>query len=281
MKFSEYLPTNIISVFATLILISFTKLIRNLTSVFMLTRVDCDGHSSQLLWSTDGNIDYWSVRHSILMGFSTLFLLFIVGYTLLLVFSQCLQRLSNYRVCSCLQYLLLVHINPFIDAHTGPFMPNYYFWPGILVFIRIIVTISFAYTSGSLNYINNYIIVLIEICIFNVFNSDVYQSKGNYICEKFFHTNLCVLCVINSVYRIDDTLITMVTVVSVSLSLIAFIAIVCWHIYKMTTTKMKKWYHRNAEHESQSLLRPEESNHQEPYSPSNTVRRRDSIIFEF
>ena len=163
-KLSYYLHSNIISVLATLILMSFTKLLRNITNVMMATSLDCPGDHNTLVWSMDGNVKYFNFKHSILMGFSMIILLGVLCYAFIILTAQWLQRYSG-KVCKCISCNLMFKIQPFLDAYTGPYKNKYRFWTGILLILRIVITFIFMYTLGSVSYINNYIIILSQALI--------------------------------------------------------------------------------------------------------------------
>ena len=228
-KFSHQLRSNIISVLATVVLMSFTKILRNVTAIFMATRLNCGPHV-KLVWSIDGNIEYLSVKHSILLIASALALLFVVLYTIVIlpILSRCTK---NYRVS---QFLFRLH--PFIDAYAGAYTVKYRYWTGVLLVVRIVITVTFAFTSGSIIYINNYIIIFIEgTIIWNILlHSNLYRLQFSYFCEKFFHFNLFALCLLNSALTHSSykqyTFIG--TAVSVAASFIMFVVIVLQQLYE-------------------------------------------------
>lgn len=279
-KFSQYLPTNIIPVLATLILISFTKLLRTITDVFMATTLEC-GHHTEVVWSIDGNIEYWGIEHIVLMGFAVIILIFVAIYTFLLLFSQCLQRADNNGICCCFHHIFL-KIRPFTDAYAGPFTQGYGYWVGVLILVRIIMTSVFMYTSGSADRINNYVIVAVEVIIIGTFHSGFYQSKRNYYCEKFFHFNLCAVCLINTLYYGTPHAVTIATAISVTLSLLVFIGIICLYTYKAMLRcgrcgRKKGQPLLNQDDEDKNINADKSSG---VFSASLSVRQRDSIIFD-
>ena len=278
-RFSHQLRSNIISVLATLVLMSFTKILRNVMAIFMATKLDCGQHV-KLVWSIDGNIDYLSVKHSILVIASALALLFVVLYTIVILptFSKWMQCMKNYRVS---QFLFRLH--PFIDAYAGAYTVKYRYWTGVLLVVRIVITVTFAFTSGSIVYINNYIIIFIEgTIIWNILHSSFYRLQFSYFCEKFFHFNLCALCLLNSVLTQSSykqyTFIG--TTVSVAASFIMFVIIVLQQLYKqylagkLTNSKKAErqmLLHKGRDSDSDSCC----------YSPARVVNKRDSIIFHY
>ena len=282
-RFSRYLRSNIISVLATLVLMSFTKISRNITSVFMATTLRC-GNNVQLVWSIDGNMEYLATKHLILVVFSAIGLVFLVLYTIILTFYQWLQHVSNYKFCKA-SLRIIFFFHPFIEAYTGPYIAKYRYWTGVLLVTRIVITTTFMYTSGSIAYTNNYVIILIEgTIIFNILHPTLYQSIFNYYCERFFHLNLFVLCLLNSVlvqspYKQYSFVIT---ICSVAASFIMFIVIVVQQLYKQYLAN--KLFRHQQTNEGAPLLpvqQQDNNSDNDNYSPANVVNRRESAIFLF
>ena len=259
---------------------SFTKILRNITAIFMASRLRC-GKQVKLVWSIDGNIEYLSIKHSVLAIVSAFALFFIALYTIVIIFSQWLQH-----TCTCTkihrvsQFFFRLH--PFIDAYAGPYTVKHRYWTGVLLVVRIAITVMFAYTSGSLTYINNYAIILIEaMIVLNMLHRDMYRSRFSYCCEKFFHFNLCVLCLLNSAlaqssYKQYNFI---GTTVSVAASFIVFVVIVLQQLYKQYLAAGKPTPNNKAT-EKQALL-PKHRDSDSSYSPAKVVNRRDSIIFQY
>ncbi len=69
-------------------------------------------------------------------------------------------------------------------------------WTGLLLLIRIFIAVMFTYTSGSISYINDYFVIIIEITlVFSVFHySDFHHLRSNY----YYDSNINMLCCVNS-----------------------------------------------------------------------------------
>ena len=245
-RISHYLRSNIISVIATLILMSFTKILRNVTNALMMTKLKCGTNSQQLVWSIDGNVNYLSVKHLILLIFSCFVLFLAISYTIIILLSQWLQCYCG-MYCQSSLYKIIFKIQPFLDAYSGSYSDRHRYWTGLLLLIRLVLTFTFSYTSGSMNYINNYVIISCElILILSLLSSDVYQSQINYIYERISHINLCMLCCINSSLSqnaIYSHYTSLVTTLSVIITLAMFILIVMQQVYKQSPWRHRFWRH--------------------------------------
>ena len=107
-------------VLATLFLLSYTKLLRVIITAFSPTFLEYPDHSIKRIWLYDGNVDYLQRKHTVL--FLTALLLFLtisLPYTAALLFIQCLQKKSTYRILFWVQRL-----KPIFDAYTVASYPG-------------------------------------------------------------------------------------------------------------------------------------------------------------
>ena len=235
LKISRYLRSNIIAVLATLLLISFTKILRNVTNALMVTKLQC-GKYQQFVWSIDGNINYLDPKHSIMVAFSMVVLISAVLYSFTIFLTQWLLHYSNKCCCRC---NFLFRIQPFLDAYTGPYNNKHRYWTGLLLLIRLVLTFVFTYTSGSVNYVNNYVIIVFEVLIMfylSILTSDIYRSRINYLYEKCFHFNLFILCSINSAVSQNEYK-NYATIVSVAIAMLLFILMIVQQIKQQCSRK--------------------------------------------
>ena len=91
-----------VPVLATILLLSYTKILQTVSDVLFLysTITDYPSNVSSVMWSIDANVPLFGLRHSVLFAFSLLTFLLLTLYTCLLLFGKILR---NFRVT--------VHIN--------------------------------------------------------------------------------------------------------------------------------------------------------------------------
>ena len=109
---------NSLSVLATLFLLSYGKLIRNISNIF--TSVDLkysDRNETLKVWSVDGTMGYWELKHVglCIVGLACSILLWL-PYTLTLLLVPCLKRWDHLKPLRWINKL-----KPFYDAYHGPF----------------------------------------------------------------------------------------------------------------------------------------------------------------
>ena len=136
-----------VPVLATLMLLSYNKLLRvTIISLSSTAIVNPDG-TLHLVWSYDGNQDLWKGRH-IALGILAIcvLLFFIIPYTmfLLLVPLPFVQRYSSRRVFSWINTL-----KPFTDAQQASFKSRFRNWTGILLIVRIVLSVLILVNIGS------------------------------------------------------------------------------------------------------------------------------------
>ena len=86
-KVPHCFETNAVKVLATLLLLSYTKLLRTIIIVLSFTYIIYPDNSTRYVWLHDGNIDYLKGKHIYLFAAAAVFPLFLVlQYTLVLVF---------------------------------------------------------------------------------------------------------------------------------------------------------------------------------------------------
>ena len=149
-RVARVMGNNSVPVLATIILLSYAKLLRTFIAALSYTLLySSQGHKA--VWSADGNVDYLGPKHAPLFAVAVAALLFLwLPYTLLLFLGQWLHR------CNCrLIVRLLVKMKPFLDAHYGSLKGKHYYWFGALLIVRaIILLISALIPTNHANIVN-------------------------------------------------------------------------------------------------------------------------------
>ena len=109
--------TNAVSVLATLVLLSYTKILRILITAFSFTTLTGSQDYHSVVWLADGNIKYLEPKHAILFLVALLvFMLLGVPYTVTLIAAPWIQR-SRFKWVS----VLYNRFKPLFDAYMGPY----------------------------------------------------------------------------------------------------------------------------------------------------------------
>ena len=116
--FANLLGSNPVSVLATLILLSYTKVICTLIATVYFTNLEYPTHNRSV-WLHDANIDYLVKKHIPLFLVSIVVFLFLfLPYTMLFLFGQWLQAISHLRLFS---WVKSARLNPFMDSYHAPY----------------------------------------------------------------------------------------------------------------------------------------------------------------
>ena len=130
---------NAVQVLATLVLLSYAKLLRIIITVFQSTELVYPDTSVRKVWLYDGNVDYLKLKHMLLFVAAVFLLLLSLLYTAILIFIQCLQHRSKYKVLFWVKKL-----KPLFDAYTGPYKERHRYWTGLLLLVRIVLFLVFS-----------------------------------------------------------------------------------------------------------------------------------------
>ena len=138
-RFAKLLGDSPVAVLATLILLSYTKILRTLIAVIYITHLEYPTYKRSV-WLYDANIDYLSGKHIPLFLVAVLVFLFLfLPYTLLLLFGQWLQAKSDLKLFSWVNKL-----KPLMDSYHAYYKPKHRYWTGLLLVLRVVLLLVFA-----------------------------------------------------------------------------------------------------------------------------------------
>lgn len=225
-KVTKLIGNNSVPVLATLFLLSYAKLLRTIIIALGFTVLDYpDG--PRLIWSFDGNVPYFGLKHTFLFltAVVTLMLLWL-PYTFTLLCIQFLWKYSEYR--------LLRWVNtfkPFFDAYVGPFKDKHVYWVGLLLLARVVLLVIFASTSAIAPSINLVMIISV-VSVLSLQACNVYKSLKMSILESSFLINLILFSSGSLFIEINGGSKESLACTSVGLTFLQFVAIVTYHVYK-------------------------------------------------
>ena len=282
---SNKIGGNVVQVFATLILISFTKILRTVVLAIKFETLGCVNGSANtsVVWYMDGNVPYLSPEHAVLMAAAVLFLLIGVPYTLALLFDAVIEKYLTRIRCFRRQWIKL---KPFVDAYHGPYKDNCRFWTGLLLLVRMAFTLVSLEldTYAALIFITTSTSVLLSLMIFF---GGIYQNKYRNMLEWSSLFNLILLSAIYGALNGQTDAQQVVTIISVSVAFIIFLGVITFHV--LVRAKMIEILERFIENfhckneETRSLLDPNEDyvhqNLEQPTS-SDVWLKRETLIFQ-
>ena len=170
-----------VPVLATILLLSYTKILQTVSDVLFLysTITDYPSNVSSVMWSIDANVPLFGLRHSVLFAFSLLIFLLLTLYTCLLLFGKILR---NFRVT--------VHINRLLNAYNKAYKKNCCYWIGYELIIRCVLLATLLAVDNP----------TISLIIGNSFLSMVqfnyqhpYHNRVNNFSQMVLNINLLIL----------------------------------------------------------------------------------------
>ena len=245
-RFAKLLGKNPVSVLATLILLSYTKILRTLIAAIHITFLQYTTYN-RMVWIYDANVDYLSGKHIPLFLVAVLVFLFLfLPYTLLLLFGQWLQAISHLRLFS---WVNSARLKPFMDSYHAPYKAQHRYWPGLLLVLRFVSLLVVAFNFQE-DPKTNLLAILIEVG--NLFlwlwiSGGVYTNRCLNVLEGSFALNLIVLTAVTycvNLFEGNQLIAEYTWTISVSVAFATFIGILAIQLANMTgiTRYLKRKY---------------------------------------
>ena len=258
---------NSVPVLATLIFLSYAKLLRTVITAVSFSFLEVSDNSKVAVWSFDGNIEYLSGKHIPLFVVALTVLLFLwLPYTALLLFEQCIQKISNYWVRKW-----MLRLKPFLDAYFGPFRGEHRYWVGVLLVARAVLLLVFGLNSTNDPSVNLLAITTVAVLLLIHLPYDTHKIVypngagkhirfwgGSYykkwylsLLENSFILNLAMLATGSLYILAAEGDQTVVVYTSVSITFCQFIVIIIFHGYNQFTKMLRsKWKQKIGELQS-------------------------------
>ena len=231
-RFARLLGNNPVSVLATLILLSYTKILRTLIAVFYVTYLEYPTYNRGV-WLYDANVDYLVGKHISLFIVAVLVFLFLfLPYTLLLLFCQWLQAISHLRLFS---WVNSARLNAFMDSYHAPYKAKHRYWPGLLLVLRFVLLLVFAFNFQE-DPKTSLLAILIgagNLFLWLWIIGGVYTNKYVNILEGSFVLNLIILTVVTycvDLFKGNHRIVEYTWIISVSIALATFIGILAFQL---------------------------------------------------
>ena len=239
-KFANLLGNNPVSVLATLILLSYAKILRTLITVVYITNLE-GSKGNRVVWLYDANIDYLNGKHVLLLLVALLVFIFLfLPYTLLLLFGQWLQAISHLRLFS---WVNSARLKPFMDSYHAPYKAKHRYWPGLLLVLRFVLLLVFAFNPQQDPSIN-LLAILVVTSILHLWawvSGGVYKNWCLDALEGSFILNVIVLSVGTYHVQLSGGNQLAVGYTSVITALVTFVGILSYHIFQqLRHTKLWK-----------------------------------------
>ena len=225
-----------IPVLATMILLSYSKLIRTVFQALYFTQIPCsDGKNNTvtlLRWYINPNVQYARGCHIPLFLFSlAVLILFIVPYTFYLLTIPLFEGPLSKYMCCCQK--LSTYIKPFFDAYGGPYKDKCRFWTGFLILVRVILALIVSIDTEATKSLDVLTSLLIVIIFMHYILKGIYRHFPLGFLEEFFILNLMLMAYMNAQTSNDndDSKGQVSSIVLVSISFVVFCGIIVYHVW--------------------------------------------------
>jgi predicted outer membrane repeat protein len=228
-KFAKLIgKRNPIATLATLMLLSYTKIIRNIIDIFSVAVIHYHDHH-KILWLPDANIRYLHGKHIPLFFFATIIIAMGLAYTLLLFTWQWLLKAPNHKL---LKWTRNTRLNLFMEANLAAHTPKHRYWTGLLLLIRVALYIEIAYHNSYETNASILATGLIAGCLLFVkalYRNKVYKKRVVDYLDSFSYLNLLVLSTAQLYNQNNMTAAKL----SVSAAFLQFLFVLTYHTIKI------------------------------------------------
>ena len=136
-RFSQLVgKKNPVATMATLILLSYAKLLQTVITALSFATLEYPDGSRKTVWLPDATVQYFYGKHSALFLVAIIILFIGILFTSLLLFWQWILRLPDAR---CLRLIRHHKLKYFIETYHAPYNPEYRYWTGLLLLVRVIL----------------------------------------------------------------------------------------------------------------------------------------------
>ena len=239
-KFSNLIgKRNPVATLATLILLSYTKLLQTIITSFSFVRLKYPNGTTLVRWLPDANVEFFGGKH-IALFLMALFIL-IVGllYTALIFFWQWLLSSPNIKF---FKWTKNQKLNTFIATYHNPYTPRHRYWTGLLLLVRVIVYLISAFSVSIDPRITLLSTVVIMCCLLLYKTAFIIRAYKNWLLnamESFVYFNIAVFTILTW-YTYDDfqygiynqTRQKVPAYISVGIMLILCLLVIIFHIYR-------------------------------------------------
>ncbi len=231
-KVANIIGSNGIPVLATLLLLSFTKLLRAVIIIFSISYVECNG-KFHLFWYIDPNQPYFWSAHLALFIIAILFALLIIPYALFLLLYPLLE-ISSPRCRQKVSWFLF-KTKPFFDAYRGPHTGYFCIWPGIMLVVRLGLAIIVAIVSDPK--VSFSLLLLVALLLITVLSFGKVYSEKHYLhsLDTVFLLGLMVIAYLfhHSYGRENIEPIFGIAIV-LTIAAVILVVILVYHLYKFS-----------------------------------------------
>ena len=229
-----------VATLCTLILLSYSKLIRTIIASLQYTYLNYPDGSNEIVWLYDANVLYFNPSH--IPRFLTAIVVIIIGsvYTVLIFAWEWIQLYNEDRNLNCLRWVNSPRYYNFIRKYHEPFPPKKKYWVGLLLFARIIQCLISAFVQESATLLSVGCITL-GIVILKLLSKSTYENYFLDALETSYLLNLGVLTMAVFYVREASENNIALSSISIGISFVTFMGIFAYHAYTYVLKDTNVW----------------------------------------
>ena len=228
---------NPVETLATLILLSYAKLLEVSFKTLSVGILEYPDGSSEMLWLPDATVKYLSGKHIPLFIAAVLILLAGLVYTALLFSWQWLLRLPRWRI---FKWSRDQKLQTFIETYHTPYTSKHRYWTGFLLLVRAILSLVTAVNVSNDPQISLVAITFTVCCIVllkGYIGSRVYRKWSVDVLETTFYLNILFFSMFTWYYLSGtESNQKAAAYTSVITTFILLLLIILYHVYTYTYT---------------------------------------------
>ena len=236
---------NPVATLATLILLSYAKLLRIITSALSFAILDYPDGSQKIVWLPDASIAYITGRHIVVFITAILILLAGIIYTALLFSWQWLLYHQNKKI---FRWVRNQRLCLFLEPYHAPYTFKHRYWTGLLLLVRVVLYLISAVNvqnDPGINLVSTGIIMtfLLLLKAYHGMNGLVYKKWPVDVLETASYVNIILFCLVK-LYVLESTDYNghaILAYTSGSVLIALFLVVIFCHIYTEIFAKVTVW----------------------------------------
>ena len=212
--------TRSLPVLTTLFLLSYTGILRNVSTVLFSysTITELPSNHQHLVWSIDASVPLFGVKFTIL--FITCLILFVVliPFNMTLLFTRYVMR-----------FRIINRFKPLLDAFQGSYKHKHYYWIAVYIILRNVFFALHMFTADV-----RLIVGAIILIITTAFYGYICPHKSILVNIQEYLLLINVTIIYSASYHCSDTISSTITNVMITIALVHFTIILLYHFLTFT-----------------------------------------------
>ena len=230
-RFGDFIGKwNPVATLATLLLLSYTKLLRAIITVLSFTIITYPTGQQEIVWLQDASVKFFGLKHFPLGLLAIVIVVVGFIYTILLFFWQWILQLPNRRI---FKWARNTRLHLFIEANLAPYKAKYRYWYGLLLLVRMALYLGIATEKSheSVTVVLAIGLIAASILLLRTFlGNNIYRNQFIGYLNSFFYYNLLALSLARLYCQNSSLCQKRSSILSIALAFILFVFILLYHI---------------------------------------------------